>query len=267
MEINRFNVNCSIVFQDLNLLERPAAAAGAGYVAIESWWPFAGPVPSTGEARRFAEAVEEAGVALRALNLYSGDMSAGERGILSHPTRESEFEDSLGGLDDVASRLGCRVFNALYGLRLEDEEAQLETAIRRLGRLEAFAAARDATIVLEPISGIPGYPLRLASDVFRIIDAVPGAAHVKLLADVYHLTVNEDDVEGVLEQIERIGHVQVADAPGRHEPGTGALPIAGWLELLGARGYTGAIGLEYAPLEDPVASLHKVKKDLIDRSS
>lgn len=263
MEIHRFNVNCSIVFRELELLERPAAAAAAGFVAIESWWPFATPVPSPGKSRRFVESIQEAGVELRALNFYSGDQTAGERGILSNPARESEFDDSIGALEEIASSLGCRVFNALYGLRLDDEEAQFETAVRRLARLDAFASSRDWTIVLEPISGVPGYPLQLASDVLKVISAVPGATHLKLLADVYHLGVNGDDVERVLQGVERIGHVQVADAPGRHEPGTGTLPIAKWLNLLEAGGYSGSIGLEYDPLEAPSESLGKVKRDLI----
>jgi hydroxypyruvate isomerase len=110
--------------------------------------------------------------------------------------------------------------------------------------------------VLEALSGIDGYPLRTSADVVRVLDALAaGGAPARMLCDAYHLAVNgEDPVEVVRQHAARIGHVQVADAPGRHQPGTGHLDLAGFLGALDEQGYAGWVGLEYVPVGPSAAS-------------
>ena len=244
-----YDVNLSILFTELELLRRPEAARAAGFGAVEFWWPFAEPVPADAEVERFARAIEEAGVRLVGLNFYAGDMPAGERGVLSHPGRAREFTDNLDVVAGIGERLGCRAFNALYGTRLAGvaPEEQDEVAAESLARASDAAGGIGGTVLLEPVSGTPGYPLRTAADAFAVIDRL-GADNVRLLLDVYHLVVNGDDPRAVLdERAGSVGHVQVADAPGRGEPGTGEIDFDGFFAALAAAGYDGHVGLEYRP--------------------
>lgn len=253
MDRSRFSVNCSMIFTELPLLERPAAAARAGFSAVEFWWPFPVANPDENVVGAFTRSLDEAGVALSGLNFFSGDMSAGDRGILSHPAREAEWVDNVAAVGAIAAATGCRVFNALYGNRLSElsPEEQDETALRRLASLASFTDETGSLIVLEPLSGVATYPLITANQAIAVVDALraTGATtNVKLLADVYHLSVNGDDVSrAIATYAAQIGHVQIADAPGRNEPGTGGLPISRWLGELDAVGYDGLIGLEYKP--------------------
>jgi hydroxypyruvate isomerase len=233
----------------LPLLDRPAAAASAGFDAVEFWWPFATPTPAAAEVDEFVAAIRDAGVQLVGLNFFAGDMPGGDRGVLSIPDRSAEFVANVPVAIDIADRLGCRALNALYGNRVEGvTPSEQDTLAEQNLRLAARAAAEIGAVVLvEPISGAPRYPLRTAADVLAVLDRV-GEPNVRLLADLYHLTVNGDDLDAVIAaHTGRIGHVQIADAPGRHEPGTGSLDIHAHLSQLAANGYTGHLGLEYQP--------------------
>jgi hydroxypyruvate isomerase len=246
-------VNCSIIFTEMPVLERPAAAAAAGFSAVEFWWPFTVPNPTQEEVDAFIAAIRNSGVSLVGLNFFAGDMSAGERGILSCVARETEFVQNVEWIRYIARETGCRAFNALYGLRLPDEtpEEQDATALRRLRELESFTNDMSATVLLEPLSGLDGYPLKSARDALNVIEEVRrsgSATNVKLLLDVFHLSLCGDDVSAdISEFADTIAHVQVADAPGRHEPGTGDLPIRRWLQELDDVGYGGFVAFEYVP--------------------
>ena len=249
----RYLANCSILFPDVPLLERPAAARAAGFEAVEFWWPFPSARPSDTEVDGFVSAVRDAGVRLVGLNFAAGDMPAGDRGLVSWPGRQSEFLDSVEIAVGIAAQLGTVAFNALYGNRVDGYSAQEqdELAVSSLAAAAAAAAGVGATVLLEPVSGAPRYPLRTAQDVVDIVNRVQretGRTELRLLADLYHLAVNGDDVPAALERHSAlIGHVQIADAPGRHEPGTGRLPLEDHLSLLAAAGYAGWVGLEYVP--------------------
>jgi hydroxypyruvate isomerase len=246
-----YTVNCSILLTDLPLLDRPRAAKDAGFEAVEFWWPFASPSPSDAEVTAFVRAIQDAGVQLTGLNFAAGDMPAGERGILSNPSLSQTFRDSVAVAIGIAETLGTRAFNALYGNRDADftPSAQDHAATDNLAYASAAADRIGATVLLEPVSGAPLYPLKTAADVIRIIDRVRAehdTTNLRLLADLYHLDVNGDDTSAAIREYgSRIGHVQIADAPGRGEPGTGELPLGGQLKELADRGYTGHIGLEY----------------------
>src|SRR5579863_3865376 len=155
------DANISILFTELPMVERPAAARKAGFTAIEAWWPFASPAPADAEIDAFERAVRDAGVELVSLNGFAGDMAAGDRGILSWPGREGTFEDNLDLLLAIGVQLGCGRFNLLYGNRQDgvDPAVQDELALEQLTRAAMAAQRAGATIVVEPLSGAPAYPL------------------------------------------------------------------------------------------------------------
>ena len=248
-----YEVNCSILFTELPLLERPAAARAAGFDAVEFWWPFDQAVPSDNELDRFIRSVSDAGVQLVGLNFFAGDMPAGDRGLVSWPTRSGEFRDNVEVTIGVGERLGCRAFNALYGNRVKDADpsAQDDLATENLAIAGRAAARIGGTVLVEPVSGAPRYPLLTAADAVGAIDRVAaetGVGNLGLLCDLYHLAVNGDDLDQAIATYgDRVAHTQIADAPGRNEPGTGTLDLDRYLALLAAAGYDGWVGLEYKP--------------------
>ncbi|NMN99744.1 TIM barrel protein [Gordonia sp. TBRC 11910] len=257
-----YTVNCSILLTDLPLLDRPAAARAAGFDAVEFWWPFAESVPADADVDRFVGAITDAGVALTGLNFNAGDMPGGDRGLVSWPARSGEFRDNIDVVVGIGERLGCRAFNALYGNRIDgvDAAAQDDVAAQNLALAAAAVGRIDGTVLLEPVSGAPAYPLLTAADAIAVIDRVAaesGTSNIKLLADFYHLAVNGDDVAAVIEaHAADFGHIQIADAPGRGEPGTGDLPLDRWIARSRELGFTGPVGLEYkATAADPFAWL------------
>jgi hydroxypyruvate isomerase len=244
-----YEVNCSILFTELPLLERPDAVKRAGFDGVEFWWPFAEAVPSDKDVDAFVAAVQDAGVQLVGLNFFAGDMAGGDRGLVSWPARTAEFRDNIDVTVGIGERLGCKAFNALYGNRVDDAtpQQQDELGAENLALAAKGAARIGGTVLIEPVSGAPAYPLLTAADALAVIDRV-GESNVALLADLYHLAVNGDDVDKVIaDHTDRIGHVQIADAPGRNEPGTGSLPLLAQLADLRAAGYDGWVGLEYKP--------------------
>ncbi|MFB4296926.1 hydroxypyruvate isomerase family protein [Actinomadura sp. NTSP31] len=246
-------VNCSILFTDLPLLERPAAAKDAGFGAVEFWWPWPGePVPSASEEDAFCQAIEDAGVQLIGLNLYAGDMPAGERGVLSDPARATEFRESVDVTVRIAERTGVRAFNALYGQRLDGVAAseQDRIATRNLVHAAGKVGAFGGTLLIEPLArGLNGaYPLETAADAMAVVERArtAGAGNVRFLFDTFHLVSNGDDLEKVARRhAADIGHVQIADAPGRGRPGTGGIDFGALFALLDEIGYRGRIALEY----------------------
>ena len=140
-----FDVNCSILFTELPLLERPAAARAAGFGAIELWWPFADAVPGDREPEALVRAVGDAGVRLVGLNFAAGDLAGGHRGLLSWPDRAAEFRDNVEATVGIGERLGCRAFNALYGNRVEgaDPAAQDELATEQLALADLYHLASN----------------------------------------------------------------------------------------------------------------------------
>jgi hydroxypyruvate isomerase len=253
--VTRYTVNGSILLTELPILERPAAIKAAGFEAAEFWWPFAVAEPSEAEVDGFVAAISDAGIALSGLNFFAGDMAGGDRGLVSWKGRQAEFQANIGVAVGIGKRLGCRAFNALYGLRNDEcspDEAD-EIALDNLTAAAAAVKAIGGTVLLEPVSGADAYPLKTAADVLAVIEKLTerGVDNVKMLADFYHLSVNGDDVDAVIrDHAPEFGHIQIADAPGRGEPGSGSAPITQWIADAEAAGYDGWVGLEYKSAAD-----------------
>jgi hydroxypyruvate isomerase len=257
----RYLANCSMLFTELPLLERPAAAKAAGFDAIEFWWPWPDePVPSDAVVASFVRAVRDAGVQLVGLNFFAGDLAGPDCGVLSIPSRSQQFRDNLDVAVGIGNQLGVSAFNALYGNRVEDTSPDVQDALARenLGRAADAAARIGATVLVEMVSGPKPYPLRTADDAATVVRAVRGAGHpnIGVLLDLFHLANNGDDVAAAIAAHSGLAaHVQIADCPGRGEPGSGELDLDGHLADLEARGYRGWVGLEYKPTTDTAASL------------
>ena len=257
----RYLANCSMLFTEFPLLERPAAARAAGFDTVEFWWPWPDqPVPADRDVDAFVTAVQDAGVQLAGLNFFAGDLAGPDCGVLSIPSRSQEFRDNIEVPVGIGERLGTRAFNALFGNRVDDASAEEQDALGRenIARAAAAAGRIGASVLVEPVSGPKPYPLRTASDAVAVVDDVraAGAPNVGLLLDLFHLANNGDDPEAAIAAYgDRVAHVQVADWPGRGEPGTGRLDLEGLLGQVAATGYEGFVGLEYKPLTTTLESL------------
>ena len=258
--------NCSLLFAEQQLLDRPAAAKTAGFDAIEFWWPFDEAVPADHAVDEFIAAVGDSGVQLVGLNFFAGNLAGADAGLASIPGRSQEFRDGVDVAVGIAGALKASVFNALYGVRLESATAaeQDEVATENLAYAADAAATIGATILIEPLSGPKPYPLRTADDAVAVVQRVraAGAANVGWLCDLYHLATNGDDLDAAIGTHHReIAHVQIADAPGRGEPGTGSIDFERHLSDLQRAGYAGWVGLEYIPTTNTEDSLRWLPRE------
>ena len=231
-------VNCSTVYAGLPARDAVAAARADGYDAVEFWWPFDSATPAPGEVEAFC-GLFGAGVELRAMNLWGGDMAAGERGVLHWQQLPERHFEAVG---EIASVTGLKRSNVLLGRSgavTHQQRDRLSEIARRLGEY-------SVTALVEPLSGIDDYPIR---DPWAAAE-LAGKAGCAVLADFYHFAVNGVDVDAWLEEVEEgrqplPGHVQVADFPGRGAPGSASLPLPEWIERLRAAGYAGEIAGEW----------------------
>ncbi|TJZ39819.1 hydroxypyruvate isomerase [Streptomyces piniterrae] len=260
----RFNVNLSILFTELSLLERPAAARAAGFTAVELWWPWVdAPVPEASELAALRDALNDAGVRLVGLNFYAGQLPGPDRGALSVPGAESDkFRANVPVAIEFATSLGCTTFNALYGNRVEGVAAADQDALALENLTFAARAVGEVggTLLIEALNApeSPKCPIVSAPKAIEIVDAVnaaTGLGNAKFLMDLYHLSMNGEDLDEVIDRYtDKTAHVQIADNPGRGAPGTGSLDFTALLDRLKKNGYSGWIGLEYKPGDAPSAS-------------
>ncbi|MBM9506970.1 TIM barrel protein [Actinacidiphila acididurans] len=253
----RFDVNLSILFTELPLLDRPAAAAAAGFDAVELWWPWVDdPTPDRRELDALRSALESAGTRLVGLNFYAGRLPGPDRGALSLPGEESaRFRANVEVAAEFAASVGCGALNALYGNRLPGvaPEKQDDLALENLVRAARAAHEAGAVLLVEALNSAesPQYPLLTAQDAVALADRVneaSGLGNAQFLLDLYHLSMNGADLPSVVSHFTaRTGHVQIADNPGRGAPGTGSLPLESLLTALRSAGYQGFVGLEYKP--------------------
>ncbi|MCW2542238.1 MAG: Hydroxypyruvate isomerase [Frankiales bacterium] len=268
----RYLANCSMLFTEVPLLERPAAAHAAGFDAIELWWPFAEPVPADRSVSDLVRAVADSGVQLVALNFFGGDLSGPDYGALSVPAWSTAFRDNVDVAVGIGEQLRVSAFNALYGVRVDGVSAaqQDDLAMSNLRYAAEAAATIGANILIEAVSGPKPNPLRSAADAVSVVAAAraAGSANVGFLCDLFHLAANgaaPDDVLGA--NLATIMHVQIADFPGRGEPGSGTLDLPRHLRQLDQFGYQGWVGLEYRPTRSTTDSLGWLDRSLRNSST
>ncbi|MGB7542823.1 MAG: hydroxypyruvate isomerase [Burkholderiales bacterium] len=241
----RFSANISMLFKEVEFPERFEAAARAGFKAVEIQFPY------DWDKGRLADIAARAGVEVVLINLPAGDRGNSDRGIGCLPSRVAEFRDSVGRAIDYAKALGCRQVNCLAGLAPPDMAGATlrETFISNL-RYAAFELGREGmTLLIEPINTrtVPGFYLHHSRQAIAIMDAV-GVSNLKLQYDFFHMQIMEGDLGGTIEKsLPRIGHMQIADVPGRHEPGTGEIDFAFLFGHIDGLGYRGWVGVEYEP--------------------
>jgi len=242
----RFCANLGFLFCEAEFLDRFELAARAGFQAVE--FPF----PYDFDKNDVAARARDAGLKIALFNLHAGDWAKGERGIACLPSRISEFRDSVVRSIEYAKALGCTKLNCLAGIappRVPTERLR-ETLLSNV-RFAAGELSREGiTLLIEPINTrtIPGFYLRNSGQTLALIDEA-GAANVMLQYDVFHMQIMEGDLSKTIEaHIARIGHIQIADVPDRHEPGTGEINYPYLFEQIDRAGYQGWIGCEYTPL-------------------
>jgi len=249
----RFAANLSLLFPELGFLERFAAAREAGFDGVEFLFPYAF------EPEQIAGRLQRYGQELVLFNLPAGDWVAGERGMACDPRRIGEFQDSVELALEYAVDLGVKRMHCLSGKQhpaVPFERAHA-TFVDNLRFAAAKLAPHGIDLLVEPINDrdVPGYFLTRSSQAAAIIAecAVP---NLFLQYDVYHMQRMEGDLAHTLRQLlPLIRHIQIADVPGRHEPGTGEINYPFLFDLLDELGYGGWVGCEYNPRGDTVAGL------------
>jgi 2-dehydrotetronate isomerase len=241
----RFAANLSMMFTDRPFLERFAAAAAAGFEAVEYLFPY------EHEPQAVRDALDAAGLEQALFNMPPGDFAKGERGIAALPGREAEFKDGLAKALHYAQVIGTRRLHCMAGLIGADDDraAFSSTYLANLALAAEQAAPLGITILIEPINNrsIPGYFINYQRDGRRIIERV-GAANLKLQLDFFHCQIMEGDLAMHLrELIGVVDHVQVAGVPERHEPDVGEINYPYLFDLLDEVGYAGWVGCEYIP--------------------
>ena len=248
-----FSANLSFLFNELGFLDRFGAAARAGFKGVE----FASPYEHG--ARDIARRLADHGLTQALFNLPAGDWDAGERGIAILPGREEEFRGGVSRALDYAEELGCARLNCLAGIAPPggDRRALEETFVANLAFAAEAARKRGVKLLIEPINtrDMPGFFLSRSEQALRLMGRV-GSGNLYLQADIYHMQVMEGDLARRLEAaMARIAHIQIADNPGRHEPGSGEINYAFLLPLIDRLGYEGWVGCEYRPLRTTEAGL------------
>ena len=242
----KFAANLTMLFNEVEFLDRFEAAAKAGFRGVEFLFPYAYP------KAELAERLHAFGLTQVLHNLPAGDWSAGDRGIACHPDRVGEFQDGVGRAIEYARALGCRQVNCLAGIapRGVDPDRVRETFVDNLRFAAQELGEAGVRLLIEPINtrDIPGFYLCHTEQALGIMDET-GSDNLALQYDIYHMQVMEGDLAATIERhLGRIGHLQLADNPGRHEPGTGEIHYPFLFGFLDKLGYQGWIGCEYKPL-------------------
>jgi hydroxypyruvate isomerase len=241
----RFAANLTMLFTELPFMQRFEAAAKAGFKAVEYLFPYAF------DKKELTAALRANGLQQVLHNLPAGNWETGERGIACHPDRVGEFREGVGMAIDYATALGCPKLNCLLG-KLPDGlnagEAR-KVAVENLRFAARELQTAGIMLLIEPINhfDIPGFFLTRTDQALAIIDDV-GSTNLLLQYDIYHAQRMEGELAATMSKnMARIGHIQLADNPGRGEPGTGEINYPWLFKHIDAAGYTGWIGCEYKP--------------------
>ncbi len=253
----KFSPNLTMLYTEVPFLERFERASRAGFTHVEFQLPY--------EAGFEAVKARLDGLNLKAVlfNLLPGDTAHGELGTLSNPNRRDFFRSSFLTALEGAQRLGVGMLNTVIGQKVEGLEAsaQVECAIENLSWALPQAQSAGITLLIEPLNptDFPNYFVHTTRQAMNVIQAV-NHPNLKLQYDVYHAQMTEGNLINTLTAcFERLGHIQIADVPGRHQPGTGEINFPTVFDALEKLGYEGFIGLEYKPQGETDESLKWMK--------
>ncbi|HHE42014.1 MAG TPA: hydroxypyruvate isomerase [Dehalococcoidia bacterium] len=256
----RFSANLSMLFKEVGFLDRFDRAASAGFKGVEFLFPY------EWDKDELLERLHRNNLEVVLHNLPAGDWNAGERGLATLADRVDEFHEAVALAVDYASALGCPCLNCLAGIPpvTQDPLKTLETLVANVRYAAEETAKKGIRLVVEAINSedMPGFYLnttRQAVDLLREVDH----PNVLIQYDIYHMQIMEGNlIRTIRQNIERIGHMQLADVPGRHEPGTGEINFPNLFKAIDDAGYSGWIGCEYVPSKSTEQSLGWLKEYL-----
>jgi hydroxypyruvate isomerase len=255
----KFAANLTMLYTELPFMERFQAAANSGFEFVEYLFPYQWP------AEQLAEALTLSALQQVLFNLPPGDWDSGERGIAGLPGREEEFKQGVDTAIEYALALDVKQLNCLSGLKQDQysDEQHWNTLVANVKYAAKKLAAHNITLMVEAINSrvdMPGFLLDTLDKTQQLIKEV-GEPNVRIQFDIYHMQIMHGDVIRRLESYQNeIGHIQFADNPGRHEPGTGELNFPVIFEVLDKIGYTGYVSAEYIPEKSTEESLNWLTK-------
>ncbi|MEO8410522.1 MAG: hydroxypyruvate isomerase [Propionivibrio sp.] len=253
----KFAANLTMLYNQVDFLERFEAAAASGFKGVEYLFPYAF------DKEQLAEKLSQFGLTQVLHNLPAGDWAAGERGIACHPGRVGEFQEGVGKAIEYAKALGCKQLNCLAGIPPAgvDPEALRATLVDNLKFAGDRLKQAGIRFLVEPINtfDMPGFYLNHTQQALDLIDAT-GSDNIYLQYDIYHMQRMEGELANTMRaHLARISHIQLADNPGRNEPGTGEINYPYLFDSLDQQGYAGWIGCEYKPRADTAGGLGWLK--------
>ena len=241
----RFSANLSMLFNEVDFLDRFEAAAKAGFTGVEFLFPY------DYRPEQIREKLEKHELKLVLHNMPPGDWDAGERGLTCLPARVGEFQKNVGMAIEYAKALGCAQLHCMAGITPwgTDQELVRRTLIENLRFAAKETGKVGIKLLIEPINtrDMPSFHINTSEQALTLMDEV-GSTNLWLQYDIYHMQVMEGDLALTIEEnLRRIAHMQLADTPGRHEPGTGEINYDYLLPQIDQLGYEGWIGCEYRP--------------------
>ncbi len=249
----KFSANLTMLFNEVDFLDRFEKASKAGFKGVEYLFPYGWP------KEELRERLNKFGLVQVLHNLPPGNWQAGERGIACLPGREEEFQEGVGKAIEYAKTLGCPRLNCLVGKRPQgiSSEKVRQTLIDNLRFAAAALDQEGLQLLIEPLNDhdIPGFYLVHTKDALQLIEEV-NHPNLYLQYDIYHMQMMEGNLaKTLLNNLSRIKHIQLADLPGRHEPGTGEINFPYLFRMIDEAGYDGWIGCEYIPTGNTEAGL------------
>ena len=254
----RFAANLSMMFNELPFLDRFAAARKAGFEGVEFMFPYEYPAAEL-RARLRGEGLTQA-----LFNMPPGDFANGERGMASLPGRQAEFRETVKRALDYATALDCRLLHCMAGIVPAGVSPVTAAAVyaSNLAWAAEQSAPAGVRLASEPINhrDMPGYFLNTQAQGAGVVEAI-GRDRIGLQFDVYHVQITEGDITKRMEQfMPVIAHMQIADVPARHEPGTGEIAWRYVFRRMDELGYEGWVGCEYRPAGETVAGLGWIRE-------
>lgn len=249
-----FAANLTMLFQELPFIERFEAAKTAGFNYVEYLFPYAY------EAEALKAELDKHSLKQVLFNLPPGDWDAGERGIACHPDRIQEFRDGVDQAIGYAKVLEVKQINCLAGLQPKtvSEELAWQTLLDNVGYAADKLAAQGITLMLEPINSrvdMPGFFIDTLDKALKVIEAL-GRDNLKVQFDLYHMQIMQGDlIRSLAQHLDHIGHIQFADNPGRHQPGSGEINFENVFKALKKSNYQGWASAEYLPSHNTEQSL------------